>query len=351
MRAKQSFTASEMYSCSESTTPPPSVCATIAVARAGDPSPLPRSLLTRPGNGPALSCPSVAHDEGLLHDARNLIGALGLYCDLLAMPGVLKPEHRPYADEVRLLGARSAAMIQRLMEQSLQSEAASACSWLNQAPNTAACNFAVKTRQLAQPNAGAPHLVSLRTVIEQCSGLLGRVASGRAVEIHYGVAAAVPVRVEQEAVERILVNLVRNSAAALAAQGSGREAAPNPTADEPAGTIRIAVGMLVNRVGDAKPWPFRRVRLTVEDSGCGMPAEQVERLLSGGRAPERGCHGIGFRVVQELVAASDGDLRVMSTPGVGTRIQIEWPIAAATLAETAGSLDLPRMGFERRRSC
>ena len=31
------------------------------------------------------------------------------------MPGVLKPEHRHYAEEVRLLGVRSAAMIQQLM--------------------------------------------------------------------------------------------------------------------------------------------------------------------------------------------------------------------------------------------
>lgn len=60
-----------------------------------------------------------------------------------------------------------------------------------------------------------------------------------------------------------------------------------------------------------------------------MTAEQLERLLLGGRAPSRDNHGIGFRVVRELAAASGGDLRVMSAPGVGTRVQIEWPMAAA----------------------
>jgi len=84
--------------------------------------------------------------------------------------------------------------------------------------------------------------------------------------------------------------------------------------------------MLENRVGDPIPWPFRRVRLTVEDSGCGMTPAQLERMLHRDRGPSRGAHGIGFRVVQELVAGGGGDLRVMSTAGVGTRVQIEWPV-------------------------
>ena len=43
--------------------------------------------------------PQVAQNEGLLHDARNLMGAIGLYCDLLSMPGVLShPEHHHYAE-------------------------------------------------------------------------------------------------------------------------------------------------------------------------------------------------------------------------------------------------------------
>ena len=85
---------------------------------------------------------------------------------------------------------------------------------------------------------------------------------------------------------------------------------------------------MINRMQDPRPWPLRRVRLTVEDSGCGMTAEELERILSVTRAPSRGRHGIGFRVVRELVAASGGDLRVMSSPGIGTRVQIEWPVTA-----------------------
>jgi hypothetical protein len=90
----------------------------------------------------------------------------------------------------------------------------------------------------------------------------------------------------------------------------------------------------------------------------------LERILSGYRAPSRGRHGIGFRVVRELVAASAGDLRVMSAPGIGTRVQIEWPVTAVSRGDAAersaesnratasrrhgSTCELPGPGRERR---
>ena len=88
-------------------------------------------------------------------------------------------------------------------------------------------------------------------------------------------------------------------------------------------------------VGDPQSWPFRRVRLTVDDAGCGMAPEQMQRLLGVSGVRSRGTHGIGFRIVRELVAASAGELRVRSAPGMGTRVQIEWPLAAMSLPDSA----------------
>jgi hypothetical protein len=42
-------------------------------------------------------------------------------------------------------------------------------------------------------------------------------------------------------------------------------------------------------------------------------------------------------VVRELVAASGGDLRVMSAQGIGTRVQIEWPATAMAQEKAAGA--------------
>jgi len=306
--------------------------------------------------GPALEAVAtgegVAHGEGLLHDALNLMGAVGLYCDLLLTPGVLKPQHRRYAAELRLLGARSGALMQRFC--------------LNSPPE----DDRQRTPPVSVQEPEPPRPVSLKAIVERCSGLLSCVAGGRPIEVSYGAAASMPVLVAEESVERILANLVHNSAAALddrapleagpptgAGDHAARAVQETPhrragdaaaapvrerdarrsarTADETPGAIRIGVGLLVNRVGESRPWPFQRVRLAVEDSGSGMTTERLQHVLSASGAPSRSKHGIGLRVVQELVAASHGELRIMSAPGVGTRIQIEWPIAALAGMERA----------------
>jgi hypothetical protein len=74
-----------------------------------------------------------------------------------------------------------------------------------------------------------------------------------------------------------------------------------------------------------------------------MFREQLERLLCGTGEPSRSNHGIGFRVVRELVAASHGDLRVMSAPGIGTRVQIEWPMAGLSEPAPEERARPPRM--------
>jgi signal transduction histidine kinase len=320
--------------------------------------------------------------EGLLHDARNLVSAIGLYCDLLSMPGVLRPEHQKYPEELRLLGTRSRVLIEHLMG-SLVSQhlAGHALDDLGNDPGFANLDpdhdpiehsaaparphcltdrhFAVTVSPLAVPECGTSQPIGLRAVVERCSGLLSRVANGRAIEVIYGAAADVPIRISEEAIERILVNLVRNACAALdqderppmlerrrkteetkVSDMSLRTTESclrqrrlrNASARKGRAAIRILVGDLLNPV-HVSPWPFQRVRLVVEDSGCGMESRQLHSLLSGRMATSRGTHGIGFRVVRELVAASNGDLCAASTPGVGTRVQIEWPVGELSTIE------------------
>jgi len=258
----------------------------------------------------------VAHGLGLAHDARNLIGALGLYCDLLSRPGVLKPEHAHYAAELNLLGTRSATLLQRLM-------------------------LALAAPAAASP-IGLPGPVSLREIAERCSGLLRGVAGGRKIELSFGPAASTPVLAAEEDVERILVNLVRNSAAALDAWRSPRprrqhsatssrrdKSKPRPISllagpDQPTRAIRISIGLVDDPIAYHRPHPFLHSRITVEDSGCGMDAKQLARLLSGA-SPSPIPRGIGFQVVRELVAANRASLSVRSAPGHGTSVQIEWP--------------------------
>jgi signal transduction histidine kinase len=235
----------------------------------------------------------VAEGAGLAHDAGNLLGALSLYSDLLAMPGVLYEEHREYAEELRMLSDRSWAMINRLV-------------------NHSRAGLPVKVQA---------EISVLPDVVDRCRGLLSRVA-GRTVEISYGVGAFQPVRVPVEAVERILTNLVKNAA----------EATPW------VGAISIHVEGVMERPGDDQPGSEgdearRRVVMTVRDRGCGMDAAAVRQLMQTGGIASANGRGLGFRVVRELVAMSGGCLNVESQPEVGTNISVEWHAVKRTEVE------------------
>jgi signal transduction histidine kinase len=328
MRANQSSTASGMYSRSGTRTAP------IPILAEWSTLPTPESAAAQPPSRrkyrPHLAQENagVAQRQGLLHDARNLTSAIGLYCDLLSQPGVLKPEHREYADDLRLLGTRSGTLIDRLMLSLCEYEEGS------QSTRTGEARERRGTIPAQPPKTDLPP-VSLREIVEHCSGLLSRVAGGRAIDLTFGPAASVPVRIDEEAVERILVNLVRNASVALDARLAASRPTVRTAASQPPQTIRIGVGLLYNRIGDPAPWPFRRVRLAVEDSGCGMTADQLEHIMQPTRPASNASHGIGFRVVRDLVTASAGEVRVISLPGIGTRVQIEWPIEPS-IAKAAG---------------
>jgi len=68
------------------------------------------SVEAAPGGSPDLS-----EDLSLLiHDARNMVSAIDLYCDLLEEPDVLSPSFRHYASELRLAGRASKQLLERL---------------------------------------------------------------------------------------------------------------------------------------------------------------------------------------------------------------------------------------------
>lgn len=72
-------------------------------------------------------------------------------------------------------------------------------------------------------------------------------------------------------------------------------------------------------------------RLTVSDTGIGIPADElphvVERFYRGERSAEVAGSGIGLTIVTELVHAHDGTLSIESQPGHGTAVTVALPLA------------------------
>lgn len=76
-----------------------------------------------------------------------------------------------------------------------------------------------------------------------------------------------------------------------------------------------------------------RVVLTVEDNGAGIAPEVFGKMFEPFFSTKigQGGTGLGMSIVQSLVANTlGGEVRVHSTPGVGTRVEIELPVTLPT---------------------
>ncbi|MBS0213888.1 MAG: response regulator [Proteobacteria bacterium] len=166
----------------------------------------------------------------------------------------------------------------------------------------------------------------VHALAHETEALLRPLAAAKRIEFDVNVAADVPhgLRGDAQRVRQIVLNL-GNNALKFTQRGG----------------VRI--------VFSREPG-HGALRITVIDSGSGMPATQVERLFQrfeqgegAQTATPHGSSGLGLSICRELAAAMAGSIQVQSTPGVGSRFdvllplpQVELPTAPAAPVEAAG---------------
>lgn len=173
---------------------------------------------------------------------------------------------------------------------------------------------------LARIESGRMELVDepfdLRRLLDDLAALIGPLAERRGLRFELDVGPDLPrgVRGDGSRLKQVLLNLL-NNAIKFTEQGH--------------------VSLHVRRHDG-------RVRFVVQDTGPGLSADQLARLFQrfqqgeGARTAARhGGSGLGLAISQELVEAMGGRIDVDSTPGVGTRFEVEVPLADAVLAEPA----------------
>jgi signal transduction histidine kinase len=71
----------------------------------------------------------------------------------------------------------------------------------------------------------------------------------------------------------------------------------------------------------------RRVEIDVEDTGVGIPPENLQKIFDLYFTTKEKGTGIGLSMVYRIVQLHDGEVEVQSTPGSGTRIRLIFPQA------------------------
>jgi signal transduction histidine kinase len=102
-------------------------------------------------------------------------------------------------------------------------------------------------------------------------------------------------------------------------------------------TLRRAVLNLVQNALDAMPHggtltlagqaTATHIHLHVQDTGLGIPAERLEQIFEPLYTTKPGGTGLGLYIVQEIVAAHEGQVTGQSTEGQGTTFTITLPRA------------------------
>lgn len=138
------------------------------------------------------------------------------------------------------------------------------------------------------------------------------------------------VRADGDRLRQVLINLVENAIKYT-----------------PAG------GEVTLRVGCPKGTPPAMIALSVEDTGVGIPAQDLPRLterffrVDKARSRDMGGTGLGLAIVKHIVQTHGGSLSINSTYGQGTTVTVWWPQvngAGATTATAAGIRTPARLG-------
>jgi signal transduction histidine kinase len=245
---------------------------------------------------------------GIAHDACNMMTALGLYCELLDEPGVLRPAHRHYVNELRMVAASGRKLVEKLT-------------------GLRAIEFGLSSGEKfssVRPDLAVDVIHDLASELMANRNLLAAMA-GPSISLEIlPNSCHLPVRLSPENLTRILVNLIKNACEAML--GGGR--------------IEITLDAVVsfsNRVRAVCP---SGVLLTVNDTGAGIPSENLDMIFESGYTTKVESHkttndswpsphrGLGLAIVRSLVEEAGGTVNVESSIGKGTCFVIELPTVA-----------------------
>ena len=145
--------------------------------------------------------------------------------------------------------------------------------------------------------------VSIPTLFQELLPLIEPEAQAHKVKIELDAPMSLPdVQGDASMLRQAVLNLAINACQAMASGG----------------TLRLI----------ARPAGQNKVEVRVEDTGVGIPPEQLGKIFDLYYTTKDRGTGIGLSMVYRIIQMHDGELEVQSTPGHGTAFKILLPRAA-----------------------
>lgn len=217
---------------------------------------------------------------GIAHDFNNLLTVMLGSAEALQDRLSQGSEERELAEVIEEAGERASGLIRHLLS-------------------------------FSQKQALSPRSCSPSRLVEEASHLLTH-GLPETVDLHLELKdAGWQIRVDPGQFEAALLNLVVNA----------RDAMPD------GGRISIRVEASAGAGMEAGILLGEHVAVTVADTGVGIPADQVGRVLEPfftTKAPDKGT-GLGLSIVYGFVKQSGGDISICSQLGKGTEITLAFP--------------------------
>jgi signal transduction histidine kinase len=156
----------------------------------------------------------------------------------------------------------------------------------------------------ARPQPPALQSCDVRALIERICERVRRELAAAGVAIRTDLDGAPPVQADPLQLERVLLNLVQNAAAAIGERG---------------GEIRIETRGVRRLLGG------RALEIRVADDGCGMDTATRQRLFEPFFTTRPGGTGLGLAIVKQILDEHRGEIAVESEPGKGSVFRVTLP--------------------------
>ncbi len=162
-------------------------------------------------------------------------------------------------------------------------------------------HFVESYRSLSRLPTPQPQLFRINELLQRICKLMAEQAKAGGVTLDYKCTpVTLELKADPELLEQALINVVKNSVEAVT--------------DVARPIITLSAELRT----------FGQVRISITDNGTGISPENIENIFIPFFTTKRGGSGIGMSIVRQIVKMNGGNINVISAPGAGTTVNLDF---------------------------